>query len=134
MAVRVPQLRADPRDQLVERERLGEVVVRTELEPAQLRREIGARGEDHDGQLGPALSQLSQHRQPVDAREQEVEDDEVVRCAACPVDCLGAVSRPVDSESFRLETSHEERKDTRLILHDQDPHACGPTIPRLTRK
>jgi hypothetical protein len=48
----VPELDSHARDQLVERERLGDVVLRAELEAPQLRRQVGARGEDDDGELG----------------------------------------------------------------------------------
>jgi hypothetical protein len=57
-AVRLPKLRADPRDQLRERERLREVVVCAVLEAAQLRREVGACREDEDGQIGLVLPEL----------------------------------------------------------------------------
>ena len=41
-AVDLPELDAHARDQLVERERLGQIVARAELEAPQLRRQVGA--------------------------------------------------------------------------------------------
>ena len=42
------EVHAHAREQLVERERLREVVAGAEVESAQLRLELGARGHDHD--------------------------------------------------------------------------------------
>src|SRR5947208_7353971 len=43
-----PELGPNAREQLVERERLREVVAGAEVESAQLRLELGTRGDDHD--------------------------------------------------------------------------------------
>src|SRR5436190_4509901 len=94
------ELDADPSDQLVERERLREVVVGAELEPAQLRREVGPRGDDHDRQIGAPPPELGEHHETVDAREQEVEDDEVVPHAFGAPERFGAVAGRVDREAF----------------------------------
>src|SRR5437868_6227350 len=51
------QLDAHAREQLLERERLREVVRRPKLEAAELRREIRARRQDEHRQLGPELVQ-----------------------------------------------------------------------------
>src|SRR5260221_6374891 len=58
LAASVAQLDAHARNELVERERLREIVVRPELEAPQLRRQVGSRGEDQHRQLGPAAVEL----------------------------------------------------------------------------
>src|SRR5919201_5083853 len=116
------KLDADAREELVERERLRDVVGGAELEAAQLRRGVRARGEDHDGQVGPPARELPQHRQAVDAREQEVEYHEVV------VDLLEAtqrhrsVPRDVDDVTLGVEPARDERENPRLVLDDQYAH------------
>src|SRR5947208_4502998 len=109
-------------EQLVERERLRQVVARPELEAAQLRAEIGARGEDQHRQGGIAPRQLSQHRQPVESRQEEIEDDEVIAAAARAPETACAVSCGVDREPLGLEPPPHEREDPRLVLDDQDRH------------
>ena len=60
------ELDADSRDQLVEREGLRQVVVRPQLEAAQLRGQVGARREDHDRQVGAPPPELREHGEAVD--------------------------------------------------------------------
>ena len=52
------ELRPDPREQLVEREGLRDVVARAEAEAAQLRLEVGARVHDHDRKFRAFLDAL----------------------------------------------------------------------------
>ena len=63
--------------QLVERERLGEVVARTEFEPTQLGRQVRAGRQDQDRELWASAMNFAEQRQAVDAGKQQVEDDEV---------------------------------------------------------
>jgi len=76
---RAAELDTRASEQLVERERLRNIVVRPELEPAKLRREVGASGQNHDRQIGLLSLQLAEHGQPVALRQQEIEHREVVR-------------------------------------------------------
>ncbi len=59
---RVPELHVDARDQLVERERLAQVVGGAEPEAAQLRRQVRPRRHDHDRELRVRFVQLVQAR------------------------------------------------------------------------
>jgi hypothetical protein len=54
MRLAAPQQRADARNQLLGRERLGDVVVRARLEAGDLVELFGARGEEDDRQLARA--------------------------------------------------------------------------------
>jgi len=130
----VPQLHAHAGDQLVERERLGEVVARPEAEPAQLRGQVGAGRDDEHRQVGPLRVQLPQHREPVEAREQEVEDDRVAVSCQRPAQAFRAVPCALDAEALGLETSGQEREDARLVLDDQDLHCRRATLTLMTRK
>src|SRR2546423_2099859 len=62
-----PGAELDPHtgDQLVEGEGLREVVARPELEPAELRRQVGPGGEDQDRELRTAVLELTQEAEPV---------------------------------------------------------------------
>ena len=89
---RAAQPHSDPREQLVEGERLREVVGRTQLEAAQLRLHVAARGEDHDGQLRLGAVELPQDLQPVQPRQQKVEHDEVPARSVREVEPLASVA------------------------------------------
>ena len=119
------QVDAHPRDELVERERLREVVVRPEVEAAQLRREVGACREDEDRKVGPLAPQLGEETEPVEAGQQQIEDDELVRLGQRCCEPRGAVFDAVDDEPLGLEPEPQELEDPRLVLDDQDLHSAS---------
>src|SRR5215211_178631 len=134
-AAAVAQLRPDPREQLIEGERLRDVVTGTEIEATQFRLEVGPCRDDHDRELGSLVVQLPQDGQPVQARQQQVEHDEVVPVAARAGKAGAAVARPVNDEPLRLQTARKEGEDSRLVLDDQDPHRSPlPTLSWMTWK
>src|SRR5690242_13950351 len=128
------QLRPHAREQLVERERLREVVAGAAVEPAQLRLELAARRHDHDRQLRQPVLQLLQDREAVELRKQQVEDDQVVGAADSALDSGLPVAGPVNREAFRLEAARKERQDPRLVLDDQDAHASPFRRGTLTQE
>src|SRR2546429_394197 len=113
-----PQLHTHPGDELVERERLREIVVRTELEPAQLRRHVRTRGEDHDRQLGTAAVDVLEQLQAVEPWQLEVEHDELVRLRQREGEADGTVIGAVDGKALRLEPQPQEGADPGLVLDD----------------
>ena len=119
---RAPQLHADAREQLVERERLRHVVGGAELEALELRAQVAARGEDHDRQLRPLTVQLVEHSEPVHPREEQVEDDEIPFSGARERETVRPVVGRDDSVPLRLEAAPNERLNARLVLDQQDPH------------
>src|SRR6478672_3716124 len=72
------QARAHPGEQLLERERLREVVLRAELERSHLRCRVAERREDQDGLGGLALQDLLEDGEPVDVGHHEIQDEQVI--------------------------------------------------------
>ena len=76
--------RADPREQLGKVVRLGQVVVGAGIEALDALVRFPARGQHQDGRRDAFRAQLAAHVEPVDAGQEDVEDDEVVVVdAAC---------------------------------------------------
>src|SRR5512144_443160 len=75
---RHPQLRPDAGEQLLQRERLGDVVVRTAVEPLDLLLDRAASGQQNDRELWVARPDGVQDLQPVLTRQQHVEQHEPV--------------------------------------------------------
>ena len=71
-----PQHRADAQQQLARFERLGEIIVDADLQPAHAIGRLGARGQHDDRHVG-ALAQAFGEGEAVFARHHHVEDDEV---------------------------------------------------------
>jgi hypothetical protein len=81
-----PQQGADARRQLLRAERLDDVVVGAQLEPAHAIRFLAARGEhdDWNRRHRRVLPQRLTHQQPVHARQHEVQQDQIRRILGAP--------------------------------------------------
>ena len=129
------QLDANPGEQLVEGERLRQVVGGAELEPAQLRLQVGAGGEDDHRQMRPRLMQLAQHLQAGEARQEQVQHDEIPAPRRRQLEPVPTVVRGHDGVTLCFESTREKCLDPRLVLDHKDPHRPpilspprGPTV------
>jgi hypothetical protein len=113
--------RAHAREELFELERLGEVVVGASVEQIDLVRERVERGQHEDGS-GLRRAQLAQERAAVDAREHQVEDDEVVVPATELVPREVAVLRHIAGVALLAQRALQRRGQIGLVLDDQDSH------------
>ena len=73
--------------------------------------------------LRPRTAQLVEQTESVQAWEQQVEHDELVRLGERQAQPGGSVVCRVDREPLRLEPQPQELEDARLVLDDQDSHA-----------
>ncbi len=121
-----PREGAQARQQLIERERLGHVVVGPEVEGADLLVQ-GVACRQHQHRLLPArLAQLLEGVEPVEAGQREVEDDQPdLRLQGH----LQAVVTPVgerDLVALGSQGPLQEGGDLLVVLDDQDAHPrCG---------
>src|SRR5688500_20292126 len=76
MTFRPPELCANARAQLAQAERLGDVVVRTGIEPKLLLRLVRPRRQNDDWRCDTGLAQRSTHVEPDLLRQHHVEQDQ----------------------------------------------------------
>jgi len=121
-----PELDLDARDQLPDKERLDDVIVRAELEaddPVRLR---GARGQKKDRdvadiRIGPnPLADL----QPVGIRQHDVQDDQIGSFSAAELDGPLAGLETDQRESFLLEVVLQEGEQVRIIFDEDNLLHC----------
>ena len=118
-AVGQPQARAYARQQLLEPERLGEVVDRPAGERLQARVELGLRGQhDHRGR-DSAAPQL-QHLEAAELGQHQVEHDQVERARQAELRAAPLVVRELDREARRPQPADQTGGDRRVVLDDQD--------------
>src|SRR6266508_1326391 len=134
VASRPTELNADARDELVKGEWLREVVACAKPETAQLGLQVRAGRHNHDGQPGPPALDLPKHTEAVNARQEQVEDDEIAWVVECPFQSLGPVCGGAHQETLGLQAPCEERQNPRLVLDDEDAHSAAGTINAMTRK
>ena len=123
------QQRADPGEQLLERERLDEVVVGTGVEAVHPVAHAGARGQHqhrHAVALGP---QAPAGREAVDLGHQHVQDDHVRLGRADLPQRLGTVLRQVDGVAFERQRAPQRLADGRLVVDDQDSRTRRSSHP-----
>ncbi len=113
------QDRPDAGDQLARTERLGEVVVGAQLEPEELVQLVVPRGEHHDRDRRVA-PQLPCDVESVEARQTEVEHDQVRPAAAGRRQGSGSVAGGQDGEARVLEVVAGELDDLRFVVDDED--------------
>ena len=111
--------RADPGDQLPRAERLGHVVVGAELEADERVRLVAARGEHHDRDRR-GRPQPTRDVEPVEARQPEVEDDEVGMVPSRGLEGGRTVAGDEHLEARPLEVVADELHDLGLVVDDQD--------------
>ena len=124
--LRPTEERADPRQQLVEFEGLGQVVVGPGIEPGHpVRRPCRQQQDRH------AVSLRAQHPadgQPVDARHHHVQHQQVERCVPDGLERRCAVGHERDGIALEFQRPAEGLPDRPVIVGHQDPCPHGPML------
>ncbi len=121
---RAPEHRAQPGEQLVDPERLGDVVVGAGVERADLLPLVTDRRQDDDRQPAPAAD-LAAHLDSLPVGELEIEHDRVRRAARRsrrgPARWVSAASTVV---ARLAEDQPQAADDLRLVVDDEDPRTA----------
>lgn len=118
-----PGERADPGQQLVELERLGEVVVGSGIEPADHVLHRIARSEHQDRSAATFAPELRGDLKAVLLRQHHVEQDDVVIVYVSQQGGLIAVGRYVHHVALLLQTVVDEPGHLTVIFYDEDLHS-----------
>ena len=143
LAVLGPQLHPHPGEQLVERERLGEVVLRARVQAQHLGRHVGQAGQHQDRLLGTLRAEPDQDLAAVGLRHDQIEDHQVVIAGQGLPQPGGAVGSRVNLIASRRESAGDHVADLGFIIYNKDPAArralkpwidahC-PLLPQLDR-
>ena len=119
-------LRVDARGQFGNGERLGEIVVRTSLQPEDFRLNAAARTEDDDGRLDARRAESAHGLHAVEARHHHVHDDRVESARLRGGECLLAVARAERHVALAPEAVRHELGDLVIVLGYQDVHSPYP--------
>ena len=119
--------RVQPRHDLGEGERLGQVVVGAEVEPLDARADVGGRGEHEDPRRALGAHELAADLVAVDVGQVAVEHDDVVVDDGRALERLVAVEGDVDGESVAAKAARERLGEPGLVFGDEDAHGHGAT-------
>src|SRR5437870_3470703 len=122
------QQRLHARKQLQDAERLGDVVIGAEPEPADLVGFLTARREDEDGHAATLVAQRAQHPVAVHARQHQVENDQVGPGTARSSEPIRPVIHDVHLVALDLEVVAEPVGEIGIVLdHEDSRHGVSPT-------
>ena len=85
--------RADAGDEFIHRERLGQIIIRAEVQPRDPVVRLPACGEDEQRYRAPARAKLPEHAQAVAAGKIQIQHDRVVWLRKCECERLLAIIR-----------------------------------------
>ncbi len=131
-ARRSPQKGAHAGEELVEGERLGEVVVGAGIEAGDAVRDEVAHREHQDGGRIAVGAEPPAHLEAVDARHQKVEHDGVDVLGRQHVERFGSLAREPHFVAFQREGAAHRPANGRLVVHHEDSH-FGQVSPPVLR-
>ena len=117
------QQRPQPGEQLLQRERLGEVVVRAGVEALDPVADRVPRGEHEDGEVVAGLAQRLGGLDPVEPRHHHVHDHDVGGGPADPGQRLGAVAGQRHVVPVELQRPPQRLPHGLVVVDDEDPWA-----------
>ena len=120
IAIGAPQERLDAAHQLAQAERLGQVVVRAQLEADDLVHLLVARRQEQHRRLVARAAQPAQHLEAVHARQAHVEDHEIGRAVRRDLEAFLAVARDGHLVALLLERVLDAPRDGVFVLDDQN--------------
>src|SRR5690606_34133260 len=101
-------------------ERLGDVVVAAQAQPADAVLDGVPGGEEQHGYVDAAVAQELEDLEAVGTREHHVEDDDVRGTAGDLVEGFAQVAGHVDVESGELQGRDQQAPDTGVVVDDED--------------
>ncbi|BDZ59407.1 hypothetical protein GCM10025872_30640 [Barrientosiimonas endolithica] len=130
------QHRADAGDDLLEAERLRDVVVAADRQPLDLVVDRVARGEEDDGHVVAVAAQPPGHGEAVHVGEHHVHDREVEGVLLGEAERLLPVGRRVHLEPGELQARGQQLADVGLVLDDEQASlgtggGHGTTVRRI---
>ena len=121
-AHRAAQERLETGDQFLHKERLGEVVVRPEVQSLDPFVQFVARCQENDGKGDAAFAEAAKNAEPIAPRKHDVEQHRVEGLARREVESFLAGAAELDDEARFFETGLDESGDLGLVFDDEDAH------------
>jgi hypothetical protein len=121
--------RIDPRQQLAEGERLGEVVVAAGAQTLDALVDRIERGEDQDGRAAARLAQRLDDAESVDvSRQHTIHDDDIVGLAGREKQAVPPVGGVLDRVTGLPQPVGDEARHALVVLDDQDLQGATPAL------
>ena len=120
------ELGVDPRRELSDLEGLDDVVVGADLQPDHDVHGVGAGGDHHDRDLDTGGPEAPADVEPGEARQGQVEDDQVDVTGLGETHAVQAVLRKLDAEAVLLPEDGEDVMHRGVVIDDQHSRLGDP--------
>src|ERR1022692_753346 len=120
-----PQPGSDSRDQLGQREWLGQVIAGAEIKAFHFGFDVRGAGEHQDLLAGLEPQDRGQHRTAVQIGHDQVQDHQAVAAGGGPADAIGCITGDVYLVTDLLQRPADEAADARLVVDEQNPGRPG---------
>jgi len=117
-----PDERTQPGEELVEAERLGQVVIGTGVEPFDAVGNGASRSEEEDGHPAACRPKAPAHGKAIEIRQHHVEEHRVVGLLAGEPQPTLASHLDVDDVALLLKAAAEEGGHVEVVFDDEDSH------------
>ena len=124
IAGRAADQRAQPHDEFLDAERLGQIIVGPGAEPRDLFRPAVACGEDQHGQRAPGGAPFLQHGDARFDRQAEIEHRRIIAAGIAEMRTILAIRGDIDCEMFRPQGFGDAVGERGVVLDQQDAHGC----------
>ena len=119
----VAQPDPDPREQLSELERLGQVVLGAQVEAVHLGDDVTQAGQDQDRLVGAVAPEPGQHLRPAHPRHDQVQDDQAPVSGQGLPEPVFPVAGPADHIAVGDQDPLDQAAHFRLIVNNENPRA-----------
>jgi hypothetical protein len=126
-----PQQRAQAREQLVESERLREIVVGSRIETFDAILDSVAGGQHQHRAPDTLVAKPAAHSEAVRAGKHDVEEDRIVSSRLRHPDRILASAGDVGRVALLSEPPRQHAGELRLVLDDQHPHGSHSAFARV---
>ncbi|MCY1170850.1 hypothetical protein D9M73_109400 [compost metagenome] len=123
MTGRAAYQRAQPHDEFLDAERLGQIIIGPGAKAGHLFRPAIARGEDQHGQRASGGTPFLQHGDARFDRQAEIEHRHVIAAGVAKMRAILAIGGDVDREMLRAQRLGDALGQCGVVFDQQDAHA-----------
>jgi len=124
---------SEPRQELVQRERLDKVVVRTRVQAFDAISDRRACREHEDRHPVPRRPEAPADLKPIEVRQTEIENDRLVCTGRGHFEPARPLRGRVELVAGHSKSSLERRANARIVLYHEHPHLCLKSRRRVLR-
>jgi hypothetical protein len=132
MLRRAPEQRFDTGEELEHAERLGDVVIGAEPEPANLVGLLAPRGENQHRHAQSVFAQRAQHAISIEARQHQIQNHQIGVALPRALETTRTAFGDIDLVALDLEVVPQAEGEVGVVLDDEDSRIANQGLHEIT--